>query len=239
MTRRTHRSLVTLTLFVALVTACRERPSEPESKPNQPSSAPVEAPVEAEGVTGPDPEAGDFTLAEAKAGLTGKGPLLAEIKTELGTMSCELLEEQAPISVANFVGLARGLRPFQVKGRWVKRPAYDGLTFHRIIKGFMIQGGDPEGNGSGEPGYVIKDEIWAGSRHDQRGLLCMANRGKNTNGMQFFITDAAAPHLDGGYTILGRCSPDEVIDKLASVPTRGDRPLKAPRIESVTITNGQ
>lgn len=239
MTRSCRRSLATVTLLGALVSACRERPSEPESTSTSTTPTKVESPAEPEGVTGPDPEAGDFTLAEAKAGLEGKGPLLAEIKTELGTLSCELFEEQAPVSVANFVGLARGLRPFQVKGRWVKRPAYDGLTFHRVIKGFMIQGGDPEGNGSGEPGYVIQDEIWEGSRHDQRGLLCMANRGKNTNGMQFFITDAAAPHLDGGYTILGRCSPDEVIEKLASVPTRGDRPVKPPKIESITITSGK
>lgn len=238
MSRLSSQPIITLTLFCALVTACRERPSEPESTSNSNAPGKVEAPAAPLGVTGADPEAGDFTLAEAKAGLTGKGPLLADIKTDLGTISCELLEEQAPVSVANFVGLARGLRPFKVKGQWVKRPAYDGLTFHRIIKGFMIQGGDPEGNGSGEPGYVIKDEIWPGSRHDQRGLLCMANRGKNTNGMQFFITDAAAPHLDGGYTILGRCSPDEVIEKLASVPTRGDRPVKAPKIESITITSG-
>src|SRR5690606_29353807 len=152
---------------------------------------------------GGDPLGGKFTLADATQGLPATGKLVAEIETDQGTLSCELYDDKAPITVANFVGLARGLRPFKDPrtGEWVKRPAYDGTVFHRIIKGFMIQGGDPTGTGRGEPGYVIPDEIWEGSKHDQRGLLCMANRGKDTNGMQFFITDAAKPHLDGGYTI--------------------------------------
>ena len=89
----------------------------------------------------------------------------------------------------------------------MNKPAYDGTSFHRIIKGFMIQGGDAKGNGSGEPGYVIKDELWEGAKHDRAGLLCMANRGPNTNGAQFFITDAAAAHLDTSYTIFGECAP--------------------------------
>jgi peptidyl-prolyl cis-trans isomerase A (cyclophilin A) len=139
--------------------------------------------------------------------------------------------------VANFVGLARGLRPFKdPTGKWVKKPAYDGTVFHRIIKGFMIQGGDAEGTGKGEPGYVIPDEIWEGARHDGRGYLCMANRGPNTNGQQFFITDGAAPHLDGGYTIFGKCQPDAVIEKLASSEVFGDRASDPPKIEKILIS---
>jgi peptidyl-prolyl cis-trans isomerase A (cyclophilin A) len=183
-----------------------------------------------------DPLGGKFTLEDAVKGLPGSGTLIAEISTELGKLECELYEDRAPITVANFVGLARGLRPFKAPdGKWVKKNAYDGTTFHRVIKGFMIQGGDPEGTGRGEPGYVIPDEIWEGARHDQRGQLCMANRGKNTNGMQFFIMDGKAAHLDGGYTIFGMCSPEEVIDKLASVEVRGDKSVKPTKINKVTI----
>jgi peptidyl-prolyl cis-trans isomerase A (cyclophilin A) len=183
-----------------------------------------------------DPLKGKFTLEDAVKSLPGKGVLTAEIKTELGTLSCQLFDDKAPITVANFVGLARGLRPFKdANGEWVKRPGYDGTTFHRVVKGFMIQGGDPKGTGAGEPGYVIPDEIWEDAHHDKRGLLCMANRGPNTNGMQFFVMDGSAPHLDGGYTIFGECGPSEVIEKLSSVETRGDRSVTPTKIQKVTI----
>jgi peptidyl-prolyl cis-trans isomerase A (cyclophilin A) len=208
------------------------KPSESTS-----TSAPLAAPAVKEVPISPDdPLKGRFTMADATKGLPGKGPLVATIVTELGTLTCDLFEDRAPITVANFVGLARGLRPFKdASGKWVKKPGYDGTTFHRVIKGFMIQGGDPKGNGSGEPGYVIPDEIWEGARHDRRGQLCMANRGHDTNGMQFFITDGAAPHLDGNYTIFGYCGPDAVIEKLASVATLGDRAEKPTKITKVTI----
>jgi peptidyl-prolyl cis-trans isomerase A (cyclophilin A) len=183
-----------------------------------------------------DPLAGKFTLEQALAGLGGSGALVADIKTELGKLECELYDDRAPITVANFVGLARGLRPFKnPQKQWVKAPAYDGTTFHRVVKGFMIQGGDPSGTGAGDPGYVIPDEIWEGAYHSERGLLCMANRGANTNSMQFFIMDGSAPHLDNGYTIFGKCGPVSVIDKLASVEVKGDRSLKPTKIEKISI----
>lgn len=183
-----------------------------------------------------DPLRGVFTLETAIAGLPGKGVLTAEIKTDLGKLECELYADKAPITVANFVGLARGLRDYKSpKGDWVKAPAYDGTTFHRVVKGFMIQGGDPEGTGRGEPGYVIPDEVWENAYHSQRGLLCMANRGPNTNSMQFFIMDGSAPHLDSGYTIFGKCGPDSVVEKLASVEVDGDRSVKPTKIEKITI----
>ena len=170
-----------------------------------------------------DPLAGKFTLEDATKGLTGSGSLYAEIQTDLGKLECELYEDKAPITVANFVGLARGLRPFkQNDGKWAKKNGYDGTTFHRVIKGFMIQGGDPRGTGAGEPGYVIPDEIWEGAHHNERGQLCMANRGKNTNGMQFFIMDGVAKHLDGGYTIFGKCAPEDVISAAALKCIGGD-----------------
>jgi len=191
------------------------------------------------GDAGPDPMNGQFTLAQATAGLAGSGPMIATIRTSKGDMRCKLFEDKAPIAVANFVGLARGARPWKSGNQWVTRPAYDGTTFHRVIKGFMIQGGDPQGTGRGEPGYVFKDELWPGAKHDRAGLLCMANRGPDTNGMQFFITDAGAPHLDKSYTIFGECSPTSVVHAIANVPTDpGDRPQQTVSIDKVEITRG-
>jgi peptidyl-prolyl cis-trans isomerase A (cyclophilin A) len=186
---------------------------------------------------GPDPMNGQFVLTQAVAGLPDKGALSATIKTSRGELKCRLFDDKAPLAVANFVGLARGTRPFKDKGKWVTRPAYNGTSFHRVIKGFMVQGGDPAGTGRGEPGYVFKDELWAGGRHDRAGLLCMANRGPDTNGMQFFITDASAPHLDRSYTIFGECSPVSVVHAIANVPTDAtDRPDKEVTIEKVEIS---
>jgi peptidyl-prolyl cis-trans isomerase A (cyclophilin A) len=202
----------------------------PETKPID--EVPVDAP------DGKDPIGGKFTLSDATAGLEGAGALVATIKTSRGDIRCKLFEDRAPTTVANFVGLARGVRPYRspITKRWVKKPLYDGTTFHRVIKGFMIQGGDPVGDGSGEPGYVIPDEIWPGSIHDHAGQLCMANRGPNTNGAQFFITDASVPRLDGKYTIFGECSPTNVVRSIANVPKDDvDRPTTTVRIDRVTI----
>jgi len=250
---------------LSLALGCQKTEPEPESKPIEtqkaepatpppatppatetaattasaapaPAPGPKTTPVASVPVSPDDPLAGKFTLDDATKGLTGTGDLYADIQTDLGKLECELYADKAPITVANFVGLARALRPFkQADGKWAKKNAYDGLTFHRVIKGFMIQGGDPAGNGSGEPGYVIPDEIWEGAHHNQRGQLCMANRGKNTNGMQFFIMDGQSAHLDGGYTIFGKCSPEDVIIKLASVEVQGDHSVKATKISKVTI----
>jgi peptidyl-prolyl cis-trans isomerase A (cyclophilin A) len=162
------------------------------------------------------------------------------MKTSKGTLQCRLLDDRAPVTVANFVGLARGVRQWKAPdGAWVKRPAYDGTTFHRVIKGFMIQGGDPTGTGKGEPGYTIPDEIWPGAKHDRPGLLCMANRGRDTNGMQFFITDQGAAHLDGNYTIFGECSPVAVVHAIASVPVHGERPVDEVKITAVEVHRGK
>ncbi|HEY0469810.1 MAG TPA: peptidylprolyl isomerase [Polyangiaceae bacterium] len=237
--------------LTAVVAACRSTPAEPEShsvlKPTPEETATAAATPPAPAPTPPpqapkapvsedDPLHGKFTLDDATANLAGKGPLVAEIETDEGKLVCDLYDDKAPITVANFVGLARGLRPFKAPdGKWTKKPAYDGTTFHRVIKGFMIQGGDPSGTGAGEPGYVIPDEVWPGATHDQRGLLCMANRGPNTNGQQFFIMDAAAKHLDTGYTIFGKCGPDAIIEKLASVPVRGDHSVTPSKIKKISI----
>lgn len=187
-----------------------------------------------------DPTRGRFTLAGALAGLADSGSnrrLVATLHTSAGELVCELWPTKAPVTVANFVGLARGVRQWRDPrlAQWIQQPAYDGAPFHRVIKGFMIQGGDPTGTGRGEPGYVIKDEIWPGSTHDRRGLLCMANRGPDTNGMQFFITDGKAKHLDGEYTIFGECASHRVLDLIADSEVDGDRAVNPVIIERVSV----
>ena len=193
--------------------------------------------------TSPDPIGGKFSLAEATKDLPKKGALHAAIETDEGTLDCKLFDDKAPNTVANFVGLARGLRPFwdPKTVKWEKRPLYDGTTFHRTIEGFMIQGGDHLGDGTGGVGYEIPDELAPGLSHDRAGLLCMANRGPNTNGGQFFITDAATPHLTQmkSYTIFGECSPVDVIHKIAKKPSAtpgSDKPSAPVVIKRVTIS---
>ena len=212
-------------------------PPPPSSEEKRSDESEIEAKPSTD--PGPDPMNGQFTIAQAVAGLPEKGALVATIRTSRGDLKCKLFDDKAPVAVANFVGLARGTRPFKEKGKWVTRAAYDGTSFHRVIKGFMVQGGDPAGTGRGEPGYVFKDELWQGGRHDRPGLLCMANRGPDTNGMQFFITDASAPHLDRSYTIFGECAPVSVVHAIANVPTdANDHPEKDVTIEKVEISRG-
>ena len=127
--------------------------------------------------------------------------LYAELKTTHGTVYLLLEYERTPLTVTNFVGLAEGSISFQNRA---PGPYYDGLTFHRVIPDFMIQGGDPQGNGSGGPGYSFPDEIVPELTHDGPGVLSMANAGPNTNGSQFFITHVATPWLDGRHTVFGR-----------------------------------
>jgi peptidyl-prolyl cis-trans isomerase A (cyclophilin A) len=188
----------------------------------------------------PDPRGGKFELKDALKDLKGKGTLVATIRTNMGTLSCDLYEDKAPNTVANFVGLARGLREFYSgkDSAWVARPYYDNTTFHRVIPGFMIQGGDFAGDGSGEIWYTIKDEVHPSLSHDRAGQLCMANRGPHTNAAQFFITEGAAPHLDGSYSIFGQCAPTDIVNRIARVPQSGppnNRPLTPVVIEKVSV----
>ncbi len=189
--------------------------------------------------TSPDPRGGHFTLDQATEGLTGDGPLHADIVTSMGSFDCELLSQQAPNTVANFVGLARGRRDFwdPVAGQWARRPFYNGSIFHRVIPDFMIQGGDILRSGQGDPGYEIADENVNG--HNAAGLLCMANHGPNTNGAQFFITEAARDSLDGNYSIFGRCTPTDLVGRIARVD-RGarDRPNSPVYILRVDVRKG-
>lgn len=188
-----------------------------------------------------DPKAGGFTLEEGLAGLSGEGKLWAQLKTSKGEMHCELWEKMAPLTVANFVGLARGLRPFREpvpNGVWKQGKYYDDTQFHRVIPEFMIQGGDPTASGSGGPGYVIPDEIVSSLRFDRAGLLAMANRGPGTGGAQFFVTLGPTPHLNGAHTIFGRCTPQSAVVAAEIAATRrdaSDRPATPMRLESVEI----
>ncbi len=204
----------------------------PPAMPAAPTPTPTPA-----AAAGGDPTGGKWTLEDALKDVKGTGSLLAKIDTSKGLITCKLFDDKAPVTVASFVGLARGIRPFKdpKTKEWVKRPWYDGTGFHRIIKGFMIQGGDPLGNGQGEPGFVLKDELWDGSKHDHAGQLCMANRGHNTNGGQFFITDAAAAWLDGNYTIFGECTPEQTVHDIANVEIAGEKPKTPVAIKTVTI----
>ena len=148
----------------------------------------------------------------------GEG-LFAELQTSQGDMILKLEQERTPVTVANFVALAEGNNPF-VADAYKGKPFYDSLIFHRVIKDFMIQGGDPLGNGSGSPGYKFKDEIHEELKHDKRGILSMANSGPKTNGSQFFITHKATPWLNGRHTVFGRVIQGVVtLNTIASVAT--------------------
>jgi peptidyl-prolyl cis-trans isomerase A (cyclophilin A) len=167
-------------------------------------------------------------------------PVHAEFITSEGNFTVRLFEDEAPSTVANFIGLAEGTKEWTDPrtNKKVKQPYYDGVIFHRVIDGFMIQGGDPLGQGIGGPGYTFADEFHPSLRHNGPGILSMANRGPNTNGGQFFITLAPTPHLDDKHSVFG-----EVSDGMDVVRTIGksrtgdrDRPVKDVVIRTVRIT---
>jgi peptidyl-prolyl cis-trans isomerase A (cyclophilin A) len=163
----------------------------------------------------------------------------AHFDTTEGAFTIRLFEKEAPQTVANFVGLAEGTREWTdpSTGEKKKQPYYDGVIFHRVINGFMIQGGDRLGQGTGGPGYTFPDEFHASLRHDRAGILSMANAGPNTNGSQFFITLGPTPHLDRRHSVFGEVvSGLDVVRRIGGVPTgRQDRPVKPIVMNSVRI----
>jgi len=171
-----------------------------------------------------------FAQAPAHTPTQPRDPgLYATIRTSLGAFTVRLFEQETPVTVRNFVDLALGRKrwPDPITGPMVMRPFYDGLTFHRVIKGFMIQGGDQLGNGNGAT-EVIPDELLPSLQFDVPGRLAMANSGPNTSSCQFFVTEVPTPHLNGYYTIFGQVVEGmDVVSKIAGVPTNpeNDRPL--------------
>jgi peptidyl-prolyl cis-trans isomerase A (cyclophilin A) len=165
--------------------------------------------------------------------------LYAHFDTTHGTFTVELFESQAPKTVANFVGLAEGSKEWRhpKTGEKSRQPFYDGIIFHRIIGGFVIQGGDPLGQGHGGPGYQFEDEFHPDLRHDRVGVLSMANAGPNTNGSQFFITLGPTPHLDRRHSIFGAVTKGlDVVEAIGQVETdRNDRPVSPVTIQKITI----
>ncbi|SEQ63161.1 peptidylprolyl isomerase [Microlunatus flavus] len=168
----------------------------------------------------------------------------ATLHTNHGDIVINLFADQAPKTVANFVGLATGTQEYRdpQTGATSHEPFYDGVVFHRIIDGFMIQGGDRLGTGTGGPGYTFADEFHPDLSFNRPYLLAMANAGPGTNGSQFFITVANTPHLNRRHTIFGEvadASSRQVVNTIANVQTgRGDRPVEPVVIESVTVSDG-
>ncbi len=177
--------------------------------------------------------------AEKSAHKTGEPTAI--IETTVGNIHCTLFPKQAPIGVANFIGLATGTKDWTDPKTGQKMhgvPLYNGTIFHRVIPDFMIQGGDPIGNGTGDPGYKFKNEVGPGLTFDQPGRLAYANAGPDTNGSQFFITEVPYPSLNGNYTIFGQCSDLDVVKKIARLPRNGrDMPNNPPKIIRIQINN--
>ncbi len=178
----------------------------------------------------------------AKPGVHAATKPTAVINTTAGKMTCTLFPDKAPLGVENFIGLASGTKDWKNPVSGANKhgvPLYDGTIFHRVIPGFMIQGGDPAGNGTGDPGYKFKNEVSADLLFDQPGRLAYANSGPNTNGSQFFITEVATPHLNGGYTIFGQCDEPTIalvkqIAHMATDPST-DKPFRPVKIIHISI----
>jgi peptidyl-prolyl cis-trans isomerase A (cyclophilin A) len=181
------------------------------------------------------PAAKPATAAPAAA----TGPVQAVFETTVGNITCTLFPDKAPITVDNFIGLATGKKDWKnpASGATMhNKPLYDGTVFHRVIPNFMIQGGDPLGNGTGSPGFSFRDEQ-SDLTFDVPGRLAMANSGPNTNGSQFFITEVPTPHLNGHYNLFGQCDNIDLVKQIARLSTdpRNDRPFNPPKLTHVKI----
>jgi peptidyl-prolyl cis-trans isomerase A (cyclophilin A) len=182
---------------------------------------------------------------KAAATSAASGEPTAIIDTTAGKLTCKLYEKQTPETVANFIGLATGTKDWKSPISGTTKhgvPLYDGTIFHRVIPNFMIQGGDPAGNGSGDPGYKFKDETVPSLTFDRPGRLAMANSGPGTNGSQFFITEVPTPHLNGRHTIFGQCDEAsvELVKKIARMAAdpNNNRPFRPVKINHITIERG-
>ena len=185
---------------------------------------------------------GAATSTAAKPATASSGQPTAIIETSAGKMTCTLFPDKAPTGVANFVGLAQGTKDWTNPVSHAKKhgvPLYDGTIFHRVIPNFMIQGGDPAGSGSGDVGFMFKNETSPDLKFDRPGRMAYANAGRDTNGSQFFITEVPYPSLNGQYTIFGQCD-EPTIALVKQIAHMGrdsnDRPYRPVKINHITIT---
>ena len=182
----------------------------------------------------------DAPTANVAVTILPNGPT-AVIDTSMGRITCQFYQKQAPATVANFIALAQGTKDWtdpKTKKVMRNKPLYNGTTFHRVIPEFMIQGGDPVGDGTGDPGFTFADEIDPNLNFDRPGRLAMANSGPNTNGSQFFVTEQGYDSLNGHYNLFGQCDDAsvEVVKAIARVPRNGeDKPLSPVILQKVTI----
>jgi peptidyl-prolyl cis-trans isomerase A (cyclophilin A) len=188
----------------------------------------------------PPAELPDMPTSQAPPVVEPTGPTVV-LDTTMGRMTCRLFDKQAPLTVANFIGLAEGTKPWTdpvSKKKMKAKPFFDGTTFHRVIPEFMIQGGDPTGTGTGDPGYMFADEFDPNLNFDVPGRMAMANSGPGTNGSQFFITEVPTPHLNQKHTIFGQCDQPSisVVSAIARVQRDpGDKPIQPVVLTKVTI----
>jgi peptidyl-prolyl cis-trans isomerase A (cyclophilin A) len=190
--------------------------------------------------TSPAAELPDSPISQIAPVIEPTGPTVV-LDTSMGRMTCRLFDKEAPETVANFIGLANGSKVFTdpvTKQKMRGKPFYDGTTFHRVIPDFMIQGGDPTGTGTGDPGYMFADEFDPNLNFDVPGRMAMANSGPGTNGSQFFITEVPTPHLNQKHTIFGQCdeSSMSVVSAIARVQRDpDDKPVQPVTLNKVTI----
>ncbi len=233
--------ILTTVLLCFTLAACKDSEKKesggsatPPATPSQarPSSPPPAATPPAE-----EPATGEWTK-KVQAGQD----VYATLETNQGNITVKLFSKDAPKTVANFVGLATGEKPWtdpNTRERVQGRPLYNGVVFHRVIPGFMIQGGDPTGTGRGDPGYRFEDEFQSGRTFNKAGLLAMANAGRNTNGSQFFITTSMPNYLNNRHTIFGEVvSGYDVVEKISNVPRNAaDRPLEPVVIQKISLSD--
>jgi peptidyl-prolyl cis-trans isomerase A (cyclophilin A) len=222
---------VALVSMLLTMSGCKKEENKVGTEAPRPPALPTVTPV--------------GTLGESKGPWTtrveAQEVLYATMKTNLGDISIKLFSKEAPKTVKNFVGLATGEKPWKHPATGEVKtqvPLYNGTVFHRVIEGFMIQGGDPLGTGTGDPGYRFEDEFQSGKTFDKPGLLAMANAGPGTNGSQFFITTSTPNYLNNRHTIFGEVVKGYDIAEKISKVSRGpqDRPVEAVKIASVEMS---
>jgi peptidyl-prolyl cis-trans isomerase A (cyclophilin A) len=188
----------------------------------------------------PPAELPDTPVSQAPPVIEPTGPTVV-LDTTMGRITCKFFDKEAPLTVANFIGLAQGTKPWTDPATHKKikaKPFYDGTTFHRVIPEFMIQGGDPTGTGTGDPGYMFADEFDPNLNFDLPGRMAMANSGPGTNGSQFFITEVPTTHLNQKHTIFGQCDQPSlsVVSAIARVQRDpDDKPVQPVVLNKVTI----